>query len=607
MKNSTYWANRMRILENSLLDTGYEYVQNLEKQYDLAIAEIDRKIAAWYQRFAKNNEITLAEAKRLLNSNELKEFRWTVEEYIKNGEASAISGEWKKQLENASSRVHISRLDSLKVQLRQEAEALHGSQLKATESLLSDTYREGYFHTAFEIQKGLGIGWSLHGLTGTEIQKVLSRPWTPDGQTFRDRVWVNKQALVNSVNTNLTQMIMRGEAPDRAIKAIAKQFNVSKNKAGRLVMTESAAFSSAAQKDCFSALDVEYYKIIGTLDSETCELCGELDGKVYKMSDYQVGATAPPFHPWCRCCTAPYFADMDSGNRIARNAEGKTYEVPADMTYKEWHKKSVTPTSTVKTSSAIKNYRKTDTGDKKPWDSLSQYTDKNGELIPEREQLHREIIDNYFKNAKPANGQATFTVMGGGPASGKSTMIKSGAATLPENSITIDPDAIKAQLPEYNKMLALNDKNAAGFVHEESSALAKRIMKIATKGNYNYTLDGTGDGTVASLKRKIEQARKAGYSVQGLYATVPTQTALERAMVRGEKTGRVVNPDIIKKTHRAVSQILPECAELFDSVKLYDMTDGSVLIGIGGNGQKLTAIKGQEELFQAFLDKAFEK
>ena len=345
MKNSTYWANRMRILENSLLDTGYEYVQNLEKQYELAIAEIDRKIAAWYQRFAKNNEITLAEAKRLLNSNELKEFRWTVEEYIRNGEASAISDEWKRQLENASSRVHISRLDSLKVQLRQEAEALHGSQLKATESLLSDTYREGYFHTAFELQKGLGIGWSLHGLTGTEIQKVLSRPWTPDGQTFRDRVWVNKQALVNSVNTNLTQMIMRGEAPDRAIKAIAKQFNVSKNKAGRLVMTESAAFSSAAQKDCFSALDVEYYKIIGTLDSETCELCGELDGKVYKMSDYQVGATAPPFHPWCRCCTAPYFADMEEWDtyRSARDDSGKVYNVPSSMTYKEWYQKSVAP------------------------------------------------------------------------------------------------------------------------------------------------------------------------------------------------------------------------------------------------------------------------
>lgn len=343
MKNSTYWSNRMRILRESLLDTGYEYVQNLEVQYEMAIAEIDKKIAAWYQRFAKNNEISLAEAKRLLNSDELEEFKWTVRSYIEHGEASALSGEWLKQLKNASSRVHISRLDSLKLQLRQEAEALHGSQLRATESLLGDIYREGYFHTAFELQKGLGFGWSLHGMSASTIEKVLARPWTTDGQTFRDRVWTNKVALVNSVNTNLTQMIMRGEAPDRAIKAIAKQFGVSKGKAGRLVMTESAAFASAAQKDCFTELDVEEYKIIETLDQYTCDTCGALDGKVYKMSDFQVGVTAPPFHPWCRGCTAPYFADMDDwgAERAAKDADGKTYDVPANMKYSEWAKKTI--------------------------------------------------------------------------------------------------------------------------------------------------------------------------------------------------------------------------------------------------------------------------
>ncbi len=341
MRNSTYWAGRMRILEEALLDTGYEYVQNLEAQYEAAIREIDKKLSVWYRRFAKNNEISLAEARRLLNSDELKEFRWTVQEYIKNGEANALSSEWIKQLENASARVHISRLDSLKLQLRQEAEVLHSAQLRSSESLLGEIYREGYYHTAFEIQKGLGVGWSLQSLNADTIKKVLARPWTTDDQTFRDRVWTNKQALVNSVNRNLTQMIMRGEAPDRAIKAIAKEFNVSKSKAGRLVMTESAAFSSAAQRDCFNALDVEQYQIVETLDNETCELCGALDGKVYKMSEFEVGVTAPPFHPWCRGCTAPYFADMDGGYRVARDEDGKVYEVPADMKYSEWAKKSI--------------------------------------------------------------------------------------------------------------------------------------------------------------------------------------------------------------------------------------------------------------------------
>ena len=37
------------------------------------------------------------------------------------------------------------------------------------------------------------------------------------------------------------------------------QMNTSKHNAGRLVMTEEAYFSSAAQKDCFNDLDVEEY------------------------------------------------------------------------------------------------------------------------------------------------------------------------------------------------------------------------------------------------------------------------------------------------------------------------------------------------------------
>ncbi len=60
-------------------------------------------------------------------------------------------------------------------------------------------------------KKGLGVGWTMQAVNeGGAITKVLSRPWTTDGQTFRDRCWTNKQSLVNSVNTQLTQMIVRG-------------------------------------------------------------------------------------------------------------------------------------------------------------------------------------------------------------------------------------------------------------------------------------------------------------------------------------------------------------------------------------------------------------
>lgn len=350
MKNDAYWANRMRILEDALLDTGYEYVQNLERQYDKAIRDIETDIARWYQRFAKNNEISLNDARKLLNSQELKEFKWTVEEYIKYGKENAVNGAWIKQLENASARVHISRLEAIKLQLQQQAEALAAKQAEAVKGVSEGVYKSSYYHTAFELQKGVGVGWTLHAIDENVIEKVLSRPWTLDKQTFSDRIWANKQALVNTVNTQITQMVMRGAAPDNTIKAIADRFKVSKSQAGRLVMTESAAFANEARKDCFKDLDVEKYVIVETLDGKTCDLCAQLDGKVYPMSEYAIGVTAPPFHPWCRGTTAPYFDDMDDiAERWARDPEtGKTYTVPGSMTYKQWAAKQTGLAKSVK-------------------------------------------------------------------------------------------------------------------------------------------------------------------------------------------------------------------------------------------------------------------
>ncbi len=340
MRNSVYWAQRMKRMEDALKDQSYAYVENLERQFTAAQVEVQRQLGAWYQRFADNNGLTLADARRLLNAAELEEFRWTVEEYIRHGEENALTGAWMKQLENASARVHISRLEAIQLQLQQQAEVLYGNQLDAVDTVARGIYLGSYYGTAFELQRGLGVGWTMQAIDERTITKVLSRPWTADGLTFRDRCWTNKQALVNSVNTNLTQMIIRGEAPDRAINAIAHQFGVAKDKAGRLVMTEAAAFSSAAQKDCYKDLDVDQYKVVETFDGETCSLCGDLDGKVFKMSEYQVGLTAPPFHPWCRGCTCPHFADMEGiGERWARNADGTITKVPADMSFDEWRER----------------------------------------------------------------------------------------------------------------------------------------------------------------------------------------------------------------------------------------------------------------------------
>lgn len=337
-KSKEYWAKRFEALEEAQMNKGAAYYAEIEKQYNKASREVQKEVEKWLTRLAENNELTLQGARKLLTADELEEFKWSVMEYIEKGKTLNHSEEWAKALENASAKWHISRLEALKIQMQNHVEVLYDTELDDVAKLMENIYTEGYYHTAFEIQKGFNIGYSLMKLDTNKIEKILSKPWAIDGSNFSDRIWKQKSQLVSELHNNLTQAIIRGQHPHVATEAIAKRFNVSKGQAGRLVMTEAAFFASASNRDCYKDLDVEQYEILATLDKKTSEVCRELDGKVFKMSEYKVGETAPPFHVWCRTTTVPYFDDeFELGTeRAARGEDGKTYYVPSDMKYEEW-------------------------------------------------------------------------------------------------------------------------------------------------------------------------------------------------------------------------------------------------------------------------------
>lgn len=337
-RTSEYWQERFRQLEESQHDTSVQTVQKIEQEFRRAEQALDGKINAWYQRFAANNGISMVEARRLLNSDELEEFQWDVQDYIKYGRENGINQQWEKQLENASAKVHISRLEALKVQTQQEIEKLYGNYRDSIDDHIASVYMSGYYHTAYEVQRGVGVGWQMQSFNSEKVGDIIHKPWAVDGRNFSDRIWTDKTKLINNMHDSLTRMCITGESPDRAIREISQNMKVSRSQAARIVQTESAAFSAKAQETCFFDLEVEEFEVVETLDGHTCPTCGEMDGKHFPMKDYKIGVTVPPFHPNCRGCTCPYFNDeFTTGERVARGADGKKYYVPENMTYEEWH------------------------------------------------------------------------------------------------------------------------------------------------------------------------------------------------------------------------------------------------------------------------------
>lgn len=330
---SNYWTKRFEEEEKQRNISNKAYAKEIEKQYKIAENKIKSDIEKWYIRIADNNQISLADAKKLLTKDELKEFKWTLAEYTQK----AKSGAWKKELENASARIHIKRLEALQLQVQNSIETLRNKENEMLEDYLIKNYEDTYYHSLYEISKGLNLKTSFATLDKNKINQVIGKPWLKDGKTFSDRIWQDKEQLINTLRTKITQSFITGSTLDEAVEDISKFVSDKiKNKeyvARRLLETESAAYASKAQIEAFKSIDVEKYEIVATLDLHTSEICQEMDGKIFNISDQEIGVTVPPFHSHCRTVIAPYFDDEPA--RASRDENGEYKEVKY-MNYKEW-------------------------------------------------------------------------------------------------------------------------------------------------------------------------------------------------------------------------------------------------------------------------------
>lgn len=339
MTKNSYWQERFEQIEQAANNKAVRHNSKLEKKYRQAAAEIDAQINKWYNRIAKNNMMSISEARRLLTANELKEFKWSVEQYIDYGRQNALDQQWVKELENASAKFHINRLEAMKLEVRHQIEMAMANGQQDMFDVLGDVYKDSFYRSAFELQKGVGIGFDVAKLDDTTVSRVLSKPWAADGTNFSEKLWTNKKKLINTLDTELSRMVLLGDTPDRAVKTIKEAMNSSLFQAKRLVFTEQAYFATEAQKKAFNSLDVERFEVVSSADRKVCPVCAAKDKQNFPMIEFHIGITAPPFHPLCRCVTAPFFDDeFTSQTRIVKDDAGEKYEIPATMNYGEWKK-----------------------------------------------------------------------------------------------------------------------------------------------------------------------------------------------------------------------------------------------------------------------------
>lgn len=337
-----YWKKRYEEEMERVMHQADGPKKDLRKYANTVIRRLEKDINDWYQRYANENGMSLADAKKQLDARELKAFNMDLEEYRAIAERDELSEEHKKMLKQASARQQLDRVQELYINTVQELESWAKYQDSTISDLLSNVYESSNYRTAWMTQSMKGQYDMYAQVDHRTIQRIIDSPWAPDGKNFSARIWDNRKQLATSLQNDFIQALIAGDGTATMSEAIAKRMNTSYNNANRLVETELARVHSQAFMDCMDELDIDAVEILATLDNKTSPICRRMDGKYVQCKDAKPGITIPPFHCHCRSTTVPYIPAVYGSERAARDPKtGKTVFVDGELDYGEWKKRYI--------------------------------------------------------------------------------------------------------------------------------------------------------------------------------------------------------------------------------------------------------------------------
>lgn len=338
MDSETYWAKRAEEREQEWNNTSKNTIEKeLAKYYQQALFSIEDDIAILYGKYAKDNNLTYAEASKMLASNEFKQWKMSMEDYL-NAITDTKDNKLLLELNTLVMRKRISRLDKLYGDTLKNLYTLGSEAEKSITNFLSGVYKDNYYENIFDIGKSISIKKSAIEVDNKKVGKVLNSSWS--GKNYSQRIWKNTDNLAKLIKNEITNGVHRGVSIQKISSLIQERMNVGKYEATRLVRTEMNYVQNQASLDSIKEAEMKHFIFLATLDKKTSTVCRAHDRKVYPVDGATPGTNMPPLHPHCRSTIAGNLTDYDTGRgkRTAKNKDGKRIIIPAAMNYDDYYK-----------------------------------------------------------------------------------------------------------------------------------------------------------------------------------------------------------------------------------------------------------------------------
>ena len=356
MDSTTYWKNREAEQRKHDIKDEQEYQKRIEEIYQNMIDEIEKEINGFYGKYARQEGITMAEAKKRAAKLDIEAYGRKAAKYVKEKNFSKQANE-EMRLYNLTMKVN--RLELLKAQIGLEMVAGFDELQKYYDEKLTDRAI-----AEFERQAGI-LGKTIQD-NAKAANAIVNASF--HNATFSDRIWMYQDMLKNELNSLLQTGLIQGQHPRKLAAHLRKRFGVSQSNAELLMITEMARVQTEAQKQSFERNGFEEYTFLAL--GTACPICRALDGRHFKVKKMMPGTNASPMHPRCRCSAAAHEDSEDYEAWLDYLSKGGTTE--------EWNKLKKESSGMSATNGYIKWPGKKKNITKEQYKELSEYAKDKG-------------------------------------------------------------------------------------------------------------------------------------------------------------------------------------------------------------------------------------
>lgn len=302
-----------------------EYREEIEKAMRRCLTEIEAQIEAWYQKYASDEGISIADAKRRISKADIEFYATLAERYVDQKNFSPVAN---AQMKLYNAKLKINRMSAI--------EAVIGMELAGTFSDI-EKYIDGTLEAGIRAEMdryaealGTNINHPVERIHNIVHESLKNADWT-------DRLWYNNEEKLRAyLETALESALIAGKSPRAMVKDFRRHFESSEEDALTLLNTEMCRCQTGAAKLSLEENENEYYKYVTTNPVHPCKVCLGLEErtakKPIKVADMQPGINAPPMHPNCHCCVAPW-VDEEAYNRWLDNFKYEGDETDDTVVY----------------------------------------------------------------------------------------------------------------------------------------------------------------------------------------------------------------------------------------------------------------------------------